>query len=76
MTCRVAQHCSSAMQGAGSPVTRDAVLTWLEGVSSATLQEIVDGLKAKQQVKALSGVLQELRNDFEIATKAGRYFTL
>ena len=64
------------MQGAGSPVTRDAVLTWLEGVSSATLQEIVDGLKAKQQVKALSGVLQELRNDFEIATKAGRYFTL
>ena len=64
------------MQGAETPVSRDAVLTWLEGTSSATLQEIADGVQAKQHVKALSGVLQELQNDFEIATKAGKYFTL
>ena len=57
-------------------VTWAAALTWLEGVSSATLQEIADGLKAKQQAKTLSSVLQELQNDFEIATKAGKYFML
>ena len=60
----------------GTPITRDAVLTWLEGVSNATLQDIADALKAKQQMPALTTILQELQNDFEIATKAGKYFAL
>ena len=64
------------MQVIGTPVTRDAVLTWLEGVSNATLQDIADALKAKQQMPALNSILQELQNDFEIATKAGKYFAL
>jgi hypothetical protein len=52
------------------------VLTWLEGVTTASLEDIAEGLTAKQQMPALSDILQELQSDFEIATKAGRYFML
>ena len=64
------------MQVAGTPVSKDAVLTWLEGVSTASLEDIAEGLMAKQQLTALSDILQELQSDFEIATKAGKYFML
>lgn len=60
----------------GTPITRDAVLTWLEGVATASIQDIAEGLMAKQQMTALSHILQELQSDFEIATKAGKYFML
>lgn len=60
----------------GTPITRDAVLTWLEGVATASIQDIAEGLMAKQQMTDLSHILQELQSDFEIATKAGKYFML
>ena len=59
-----------------TPVSREAVLTWLEGVTTASLEDIAESLMAKQQMPALSNILQELQSDFEIATKAGRYFML
>jgi len=64
------------LQVVSTPVSREAVLTWLEGVTTASLEDIVEGLMAKQQMPALSDILQELQSDFEIATKAGRYFML
>lgn len=59
----------------GSPVSKDAVLTWLQG-GDFTLSEISDGLKAKQQQSALCIIIQELQDDFEVAMKAGKYFLL
>lgn len=63
------------LQVPASPVSKDAVLTWLEG-REASMSEISDGLKAKQQQAALSNIMQELQDDFDVATKAGRYFLL
>lgn len=57
-------------------ITKEGVLTWLEGVTTASIQEIAEGLKATGQMSSLADILQELQNDFEIATKAGRYFAL
>ena len=59
-----------------TPISRKAVLTWLEGVATASLDDIADGLKAKDQMPVLSDILHALQSDFEIATKAGRYFML
>ena len=64
------------VQVVSTPVSREAVLTWLEGVATASLEDIAESLMAKQQMPALSNILQELQSDFEIATKAGRYFML
>lgn len=57
-------------------ITKEGVLNWLEGVTTASVQEIAEGLKATRQMSSLAEILQELQNDFEIATKAGRYFAL
>ena len=57
-------------------LTKEAVLAWLEGVTTASIEDIAEGLKASKQMASLSGILQELQSDFEIATKAGKYFTL
>ncbi|DBA72580.1 TPA: hypothetical protein ACH3X2_010333 [Trebouxia sp. C0005] len=72
------ENCDEAEEAevVSTPVTREAVLTWLEGVTTASLEDITEGLTAKQQMPALSDILQELQSDFEIATKAGRYFML
>ena len=66
------------LQALCEPVSKEAVLTWLEGVTTASLEDIAAALqlKATKQMQSLTDVLQELQNDFEIATKAGRYFTL
>ena len=64
------------MQVLGTPITKEAVLTWLEGVSTASIEDIAEGLQAKQQMPALTDILQELQSNFEIATKAGKYFML
>ena len=64
------------VQVVSTRIGKEAVLTWLEGVATASLEDIADGLKAKQQMPALSDILHELQSDFEIATKAGRYFML
>lgn len=57
-------------------VTKESVLTWLEGVTTASVEEIAEGVKAAKQMPNLATILQELQNDFEIATKAGKYFAL
>ena len=64
------------MQATVEPVTKEAVLGWLEGVTTASMQDIANGLKASAQMHNLSQILQELQNVFEIATKAGKFFTL
>ena len=64
------------MQAPSSPVSKDAVLTWLQA-GSATLSEISDGLKAKQQQAALANIMQELQDDFDVAMEhTGKYFLL
>lgn len=63
------------LQEPGSPISKDAVLTWLQN-GEASLPEISTGLKAKQQQAALSNIMQELQDEFEVAMKAGRYFLL
>ncbi|DBA82604.1 hypothetical protein WJX77_003635 [Trebouxia sp. C0004] len=72
------ENCDEAEEAevVSTPLSREAVLTWLEGVTTASLKDIAEGLTGKQQMPALSDILQELQSDFEIATKAGRYFTL
>lgn len=57
-------------------VVKENVLTWLEGVTTASIMEIAEGVKATRQMSSLYQFLQELQNDFEIATKAGKYFVL
>lgn len=57
-------------------ITKETVLTWLEGVTTASVEEIAEGVKATKQMPILVEILQELQNDFEIATKAGKYFAL
>ena len=52
------------------------MLIWLEGVTTASVEEIAEGVKATKQMPNLVEILQELQNDFEIATKAGKYFAL
>ena len=68
--------CSCCVQPSSEPVTKDAVLTWLEGVTTASIEDIANGLNAKMHTQGLQVILQELQGDFEIATKAGKYFTL
>lgn len=64
------------MQAPCEAVSKESVLTWLEGVTTASAHEIAEGLKATRQMSNLADILQELQNDFEIATKAGKYFAL
>ena len=68
--------CLHMLQAACTHVTKETVLTWLEGVTTASVEEIAEGVKATKQLPNLAEILQELQNDFEIATKAGKYFAL
>lgn len=64
------------LQAPREHVTKESVLTWLEGVTTASVEDIAEGVKATKQMTSLAEILQELQNDFEIATKAGNYFAL
>lgn len=68
--------CVCMLQAPSKCITKESVLTWLEGVTTASVAEIAEGLKATKQMPSLAEVLQELQNDFEVATKAGKYFAL
>lgn len=64
------------LQAPCEAISKESVLTWLEGVTTASVHEIAEALKATRQMSSLAEILQELQNDFEIATKAGKYFAL
>lgn len=64
------------MQVQCGQIVKENVLTWLEGVTTASMEEIAKGVRATRQMSSLKQILQELQNDFEIATKAGKYFVL
>ena len=51
------------------------MLTLLQG-GAATLSDICTQLKAKQQQHAITDIMKELQDDFEVALKAGEYFLL